>query len=157
MSSGLILHAMPTPQSQVESLQRELYKRNQQLNEAEEALRQERLKTAAIERGVTELRMVLTPLYQALSHVFGEIDGMGMGDGATSTVKHSAVWESWKQKLGGQTAEAIDVLALHGEMNAEQLRIHLRCARTHVYNVISKLNKAGIITKNGGKIFLKEL
>jgi sugar-specific transcriptional regulator TrmB len=151
-----LLNLPPDPQAQLRSLQQELYNRNRQLEEAEEALRREKRKTAAIEAGVQQLRTVLSPLYQALQMVFGEIEAMGIS-GDSPTPRVSAVWESWKQKLGGQTAEAIDVLALHGEMNAEQLRIHLRCARTHVYNVISRLNKAGIINKNGGKISLKEL
>ena len=152
---GRVLPAGPT----VESLQRELYTRNKQLNDAEEELRTERRKTATIEAGVRGLRQQLSPLYQALQSVFGDIDAMGIADGVSnaSSPRTSAVWESWKEKLGGQTATAIDVLALHGEMNADQLRIHLRCARTHVYNVITKLNKAGIINKNGGKISLKDL
>jgi hypothetical protein len=153
---SLTLMATPSPQSQIESLQRELYQRNKQLNAAEDALRQERARTAAIERGVQELREILSPLHGAWLMIFGQADAIGL-NGAPSAAKNSPVWDSWKQKLGGQTAEAIDILALHGEMNAEQLRIHLSCARTHVYNVISRLNKAGIINKNGGKISLKEL
>lgn len=129
-----------------------------QVGELQQALQDERAKSKQIDHGAKQLRTVLNPLYYALKHVYGEIDTMGIGASEHSeSPKASAVWESWKQKLGGQTAEAIDVLALHGEMNAEQLRIHLRCARTHIYNIIAKLNKAGIINKNGGKISLKTL
>lgn len=151
---SLTLAGVPNPQSQIESLQRELYVRNRQLAETEAALRRERTKNASIEQGVQKLREVLGPLFNGLKLIYNEVDSMGFGDISAAS---SPVWDSWKQKLGGQTAEAIDILSLHGEMNAEQLRIHLRCARTHVYNVISRLNKAGIINKNGGRISLKEL
>lgn len=151
-----LLNPIQDPQAEIRRLQQEIFTRNRQLAEAEDALRVERQKNAGVEAGVHELRAVLNPLYQALQHIYGEMNAFGE-DQAPATVKHSAVWESWKAKLGGQTAEAIDVLMLHKEMNAEQLRVHLHCARTHVYNVISRLNKAGIINKNGGKISLKEL
>lgn len=83
---------------------------------------------------------------------------MGVAGGRTTiNPATNAVWDSWKQKLGGKAAEAIDVLVLHGEMNAEQLRIHLKCGKNYVYNVISSLHKASLINKNSGKISLKEL
>jgi hypothetical protein len=153
-----MLNAIPTLQSQVESLQRELYLANQQLQKAEEALRQERQKNAGIESGVRELRKVLNPLYQALLHIYGEIEGIGVEETAVAPAfKNNAVWENWKQKLGGLTAKAIDALLLHGAMNQTQLRIVLSCASRSVTNVVSALNKAGLINKSGGKISLKEL
>jgi len=153
-----IMTALPTQQSQIESLQRELYQRNKQLAETEEALRQERLKSAALERGVAELRTVLTPLYQGLSHIFGQIDTMDIGSGsAIPSSKNSAAWEQWKQRLGGATARAIDALMIHGEMNQTQLRIILGCATRTVTNVVTALNQAKLIDKRDGKIRLKEL
>jgi transcription initiation factor IIE alpha subunit len=67
------------------------------------------------------------------------------------------VWDSWKGKMSGSAAKAIDALLLHGEMTAEQLRIHLGCATRTCYNIIGELNKAKLINKNGGRISLKEL
>lgn len=111
--------------------------------------------------GAAELKLVLTPLYKGLRHIFGEFDAIGVQDVSSASSggdkKLSAAWESWKKKLGGKAAMAIDVLFLHGEMNATQLRIHLQCGNDYVYNVISQLHKAGIINKNGGKISLKGL
>jgi cell division septum initiation protein DivIVA len=155
---SLSLATLPNPIDEVRRLRQENEALREEVREAREEATSCRREAATAARGVQELRSVLTPLYQGLQRIFGHIEDIGGTDsGATASPRVSAVWESWKAKLGGQTAEAIDVLALHGEMNAEQLRIHLRCARTHVYNVISKLNKAGIINKNGGKIRLKEL
>jgi len=140
----------------------EIKKENDQLRaevaELREKLRQNQLLIDKEEQALSQIRTFLQPLYSGLTHLFEQMDSVtGAGAKTGEQPRNKVVWDSWKQKLGGQTAEAIDVLMLHGEMNAEQLRIHLRCARTHVYNVISRLNKAGIINKNGGRISLKEL
>lgn len=153
---SLTLTTVPNPQQQIESLQRELYQRNRQLADAEEALRQERQKSAQIARGVQELRQALHPLYSSLQHVFGEIDAMGPSDHAPSA-KSNPAWEQWKQRLGGATARAIDALMVHGEMNQTQLRIILGCATRTVTNVVAALNQAKLIDKRDGKIRLKEL
>ena len=73
--------------------------------------------------------------------------------------RSSAVWEDWKKKLGATAAsKIIDILLLHGQLDQTQIRIHLGTSRMQtVYDAVSKLNKAGIINKNGGKISLKEL
>jgi chromosome segregation ATPase len=159
--ASLSLITAPDPRQQLETLQRELYARNRQLAEAEEALRQEKLKSAALERGVAELRSVLIPLYQGLQHIFGQIEATGVGEQASqsssSAPKNSAAWEQWKQRLGGATARAIDALMVHGEMNQTQLRIILGCATRTVTNVVTALNQAKLIDKRDGKIRLKEL
>ena len=49
------------------------------------------------------------------------------------------------------------MLLLHGELNRTQLRLHLSCATRSITDVVYKLNQAGLINKNGGKISLKEL
>lgn len=164
---SMVLSGVPDPQSQLRSLQQELFNRNRQLQESEARvaelegeLAREKAKARQVERGAQQLRSVLTPLYRALGSVFGELDAMGVeenpADAPAQTAK-SAVWDSWKQKLGGKVAQAIDVLALHGEMNAKQLRLHLQCGNDYVYQVVSKLNTNGLINKNGGKISLKQL
>lgn len=151
LSSGV-----PNPQQQIESLQRELYQRNRQLADAEEALRQEKAKNAAVERGVSQLREILSPMFNGLKMVFGEIDVMGVG-GSVSTPKTSAIWESWKQKLPTLEGRAIDALLLHGEMTVPQLRIHIGCATRTSRNVASSLSGKGLALRSGGKIRLKEL
>ena len=134
----------------------------EQLRQVKEELAQERSRNSGTNRGLQELRKALTPLYGALQRVFGELDGIGVAETPTTSQQapdsgKSAVWDSWKKKLGGKTADAIDALMLHGEMTAAQLKIHLRCGNDYVYNVVSNLNKAQLINKRGGKISLKEL
>ena len=109
-----------------------------------------------------ELRAVLTPLYQALGHIFGEIDAMGTSDSSPSSPtgmdpRKAAVWDDWKRKMPGIPARFIDALMLHGELTQTQLRLHAKCAQGSVAGVVSQLWKAGLINKNGGRISLKEL
>jgi hypothetical protein len=154
---SLTLNAVPNHQQQIESLQRELYARNRQLADAQEALRQEQNKSAAVARGVGELRQVLTPLYRALGQVFGEIDSMGTSEPSGADPRKSAIWESWKKKLPSGEGRAIDALLLHGSMTTGQLRIHVGCASRTAQNIVTALRSKGLITKDGAQIRLKEL
>lgn len=157
---SMTLHSVPSPQSQLESLQRELYARNRQLSEAEEALRQERQKTAAMERGVAELRSILSPLHNALLMIFGQADAMGVngvGAGPEADPRKKQIWDSWKAKLPTGEGRAIDALLLHGQMTTAQLRIHVGCASRTAQNIVAALKGKGLIVKEGGMIRLKEL
>lgn len=110
-------------------------------------------------RAVSALRKELGPLYRSLQAVFGEIDAI-VGDdeqAAAPTGRSSPVWESWKSKLPGNPAKIIDALLLHGEMNSQQIAIHIGIHRNNVPPLIYKLNKAGIIKKNGHNYSLKTL
>lgn len=120
-------------------------------------------------RALAALRRQLTPLYQALQSVFGELDAVGVEmpttaaapDGvepaAPANARVAAVWESWKAKLPGKPAEFISILLDHGEMSHAQLKIAGRCGSDTVYRTITKLNGAGLINKNGGRFSLKQL
>lgn len=177
-STGLVLAALPAvdPAAQARSLQRDLVEARREIAEQQERvaelereLREERRQRAMVERGAVALRQVLTPLYQALGMVFGELDAAGVeaSDGvsagtapatAATARPSSPVWESWKQRLGGASAKIIDILLLHGELSQEQIRIHVGTNRKQtIYDAISKLNKAGVIVKRDGKISLKDV
>jgi len=129
------------------------------VRELQEELQAEKGKNIGIDSGVKHLREALRPVYNGLRQIFGEMDAMGVGDEPerVSSSKKSAVWESWKNKLGGKTGSAIDILLIHGEMSAQQLRIHLKCGNEYVYKVITNLSNANIINRRDGKISLKEL
>lgn len=134
----------------------------EQLRQTREELTSERSKGGQIERGAQALRTALTPLYGALQHIFGETDAMGISgspaqNSPSMDSRKAAVWESWKQRLPGIPSRFIDALMLHGELTQDQLRIHAQCARGSVADAVSKLWKAGIINKNGGRVSLKEL
>jgi hypothetical protein len=131
-------------------------------------LKAERRKNSTVEKGVAELRSILSPLYRALGMVFGQIEVMGVSETAAngpaasviSSPRATAAWESWKQKLGPNSAAAkiIDILMIHGELTHTQLRIHIGTSRMQtVYDAVSKLNKAALLNKNGDKFSLKEL
>jgi hypothetical protein len=156
---SLVLNALPDPQSQVASLQRALNEKNLRIAELELELQEERMNNAASRASVEALRNTLMPLYQALQRVYGHIDAMGVNSNGAAPANDSTrkVWESWKQKLGGKTSQAIDVLLMHGPMTQAQLRIQLGCATRTVTNVVGALNRAALINKANGKISLKEL
>lgn len=111
-------------------------------------------------RALSALRKQLTPLYHALQAVFGEIDAAGVDDDAPmagGSPRTSAVWESWKSRLPGGPAKIIDALLLHGDMNTQQLAIATGVHRNSIPHMIFKLNKAGLLNKNGGRFSLKQL
>jgi hypothetical protein len=114
-------------------------------------------------RALGTLRRQLGPLYRALQDVFGELDAAGIEDSApsasstTGNTRTSAVWESWKSRLPGGPAKIIDALMLHGEMNTQQLAIATGVHRNSIPAMIYKLNKAGLLNKNGGRFSLKPL
>lgn len=156
---SLVLNALPDQRSQIESLQRALQEKIEENYDLREELRQERQKRSAMESGALALRLTLNPLFTALQQIYGQIDSMDIAaPGAVPvTDAKKKVWDSWKQKLGGLTGEAIEVLLVHGPMTTTQLRIQLKCATRSATDVVYKLNRAGLITKAGGKITLKEI
>lgn len=109
-------------------------------------------------QAVAALRRQLTPLYRALQGVFGEMDAIGVEDATPATnSRTTAVWEAWKSRIGGQPAQLIDAFLLHGEMTSGQIAIAIGINPKNVAQVVHKLNKAGLIQKNGSKFSLKQL
>jgi len=120
-------------------------------------------------RALTALRQQLSPLYRALQRVFGELDDAGVPDtpapGSSQTTaaaapgdpRVAAVWDSWKSRLSPACGKVIDALLLHGELNSVQIKVAARLGTSTVSDSISKLNKAGLINKNGGRFSLKSL
>jgi len=146
------LAVLPNPHEQIAELRR-------QLADAQEDLRQERSKNAQGAAAVAELRRQLSPLYNGLRAVFGEMEALGVAETATGTdPRKRAVWDAWKTKMPGIPSKMIDALLLHGGLTQTQLRIHAQCARSSVPNAVMQLNRAGLINKDsGGRISLKEL
>lgn len=112
-------------------------------------------------RALANLRRQLQPLYRALQGVFGELDAAGIEDAAppaaASNPRVAAVWESWKSRLAPGCGKVIDALLVHGELNSAQIKVAARLGTSTVSDSIYKLNKAGLITKNGGRFSLKTL
>lgn len=137
-------------------LRRELVKKDQ-------VLESDRRTIAA---GVANLRRQLSPLYTALKQVFGEMEGLvedtdptgGSSHGPDSRV--SAVWDSWKGRLSPACGRVIDALLIHGALNSQQICVAAKMGMSTLLGgtgVIAKLNKAGLLDKNGGKFSLKKL
>jgi hypothetical protein len=156
MSSLSLLNPLPDPMEEIRRLRRENESLKSQLESANQEIHSNRQFASMQAEGVQNLRAALSPLFLAMKRIFGEMERSGF-ETFDPAPKNTVVWDSWKQKLGGHTAKAIDVLMLHGSMNRTQLRIHLGCATGTVTNVVAALNKAGIINKNGNEISLKTL
>lgn len=117
-------------------------------------LRQERSKNAGIENGIRDLRRILSPLYDGLRLIFGEMDAMRV---ESSPVAGNSKWEAIKARYQGRIAEAIDVLLLHGTMNSSQLAAAMKMDRSNLSkNLLPKLSSMGLITRNGRDISLRE-
>lgn len=141
-----------------DDLREKLNKSRLRVMELEDELKAERNKGAQVSMGAQMLRDSLSPLYKGLKAIFGELEGMDLGTAPVETNSRvSAIWSDWKQKFPGHPAKAIDALLLHGSMTQGQLRIAVGCATGTISNVVSTLNRAGLINKSGGKISLKEL
>lgn len=161
MAGELVIHGhqFDDTDQQIAELRAEVRRLRVALAESEGAVVSAKSYAAQTVQGVAGLRKQLTPLYRALQAVFGEFDALGVSadDEAGVPRKHSAIWDSWKEKMPGMPARFIQVLLEHGDMNAAQLRIAAKCGNQTVYDTIHKLNKAGLIEKNGGRFSLKKL
>jgi ribosomal protein L29 len=140
----------------VRRLEDEIHELKRELSAARAETRQAK---AEAQRAVAALRKQLAPLYQALRMVFGEIDAVGGSEavGNEPAPRIAAVWQAWKDKIGGQPAQLIDALLLHGELTSGQIAVAIGINPKNVAQVVHKLNKAGLVTKNGGKFSLKQL
>jgi len=148
-------HVEPTSNTiNVEALHDEIRElRNQLVDARRDAAADKRQYT----QSVSELRRQLTPLYRALGAVFGELDVLGEDAAEPVNSRTEKVWQSWKDKMPGYPARIISALLLHSEMNTQQLAIAVGCNKQRISEGIVKLNKAGLINKNGGRFSLKTL
>jgi hypothetical protein len=110
---------------------------------------------------LANLRQTLSPLYQALRGVFGELDHLQpeaerLNDATRAGYDNSA-WESWKRKLGGKQAEFIQVLCDHGPMSRDQLRIVTKSGWSTVDITLGKLRQLQLVYKEGNRWTLKSL
>jgi chromosome segregation ATPase len=114
-------------------------------------------------KAVAGLRHTLTPLYKSLKALFDELDEVDNSAEETATQpvaadpRTLAVWKEWQQRLGTTAAKCIDALLIHKELNTQQLAIATGLHRTTIPKAIYALNKAGLISKNGGRFSLKKL
>lgn len=136
--------------------------------ERDDAMREADRAQEDAHRALSNLRKQLTPLYRALQMVFGELDAAGVSEdggqpnaspaGGGNDPRVRAVWDAWKQRLGGTVANGIDALLLHGELDTAQLAIASGLdKRTVTKTVVYKLHAAGLIAKNNGRFSLKPL
>ncbi len=145
----------------IAELERELRGARREANDA--SLDAVRAKEDA-SRALSMLRSQLSPLYRALQAVFGELDTAGIRDAVAGESSGPAVndataviWDEWKRKLSPGCGRVIDALRIHKDMNSTQVCIAAHVSQGSISSIILKLNKAGLINKNGGRFSLKQL
>lgn len=114
-------------------------------------------------RAVAAMKLTLTPLYNALRVLFGEIDAVNVDvphnamPGSAAAIP--AVWQSWLDKFGTGTLQYrfVSTLLKHPTLTATQLRVHMQCSNQSVYDTAAKLNKLGLSSNNSGKYSLREI
>lgn len=151
---------MPPPRDRIADLEQENRTLRAKVLELTTSLQREEERANEMHRSASSLQAALSPLYRALQQIFGDLSIMDAETmpAVPRTPQNSAAWDSWKQRMPGATATIIDLLLLHGSLNQEQMRIHLGTKRKQtVYDACSKLNKAGLVIKEGDKFRLKEL
>lgn len=146
----------------IAALREEVAELQNEVHVVRDALQAARQELRDASQPLTRVRHQLTPLYNALCSVFGDLDAAGVESAAPTTAtasnpRTSAVWESWKARLPGGPAKIIDALLVHTEMNTQQLSIATGVHRNSIPTMIYKLNRAGLINKNGGRFSLKAL
>lgn len=151
----------------IDGLERQVAKLRGELSDARHELARVREDS---NRAMTGVRQQLSPLFRALQRLFGELDDAGVADVAPSVSasaasqptpaandRTAAIWDSWKARLPGGPAKIIDALMLQSDMNTQQLAIATGVHRNSIPAMIYKLNKAGLLNKNGGRFSLKQL
>lgn len=142
-------------------LEDEIARLRRELADKDQIVSQERHR---FETGAQALRRQLQPLYAALQQVFGEFDGLGgtealpaaPGAGPSVDARTAAIWASWKQRLGPMCAKIIEALLLQPGMTNRQLAVAVGTKRIQtIYEAVTKLNKAELLTKTGDSYFLR--
>jgi hypothetical protein len=139
-----------------ELLRRKIQRLEDDLQNAREAVADERKRSANAFRSMAALKQNLQPFYRALQMIFGELEDVSEVMGGSAPASREK-WEIWKRKLPGKPAEFIEALLEHGELNSAQLKSLTHSGTSTVPQIIYKLNSLGLLNKNGGKFSLKDL
>jgi len=154
--SDLVLRGEVVDPVDSDLLRRRIQRLESELRDAQKEARDARAEVRQVRESLDAIERYLEPFYRGLRGLFEKFEAASVGAESPSTGQSNAKWESWKQRLPGKAAEFIDLLLLHGEMSAANLKAAAHCSSDTVYQTIYKLNSAGILTKNGGRFSLKQ-
>jgi phosphoribosylanthranilate isomerase len=161
-----LLPGPPAPNEDPVRLRREIAGLEQELQKAKDETLTAKQSAKDAVQAIRALRQELEPFYTALKMIYGEISRVevdSLSDGnrpmqhRSMDASKQAVWEAWKNKLGGNAAKVIDALLVHRQMTATQLAIATGINSKNIAQTIYKVNKAQLLNKNGREFSLKEL
>jgi outer membrane murein-binding lipoprotein Lpp len=154
MNGMLLTGQVDNRDTQIQELQAENEQLRQTNLEIESELRRVKSENA---RAISALRAQLSPLFQALRAVFGQMDSIST-DAAPEAAPKNAKWDVIKQRLTPRLREAIDILQVQSRMTRTQLAAAMRMDRSNcTKNVVAILLRQGLAVDDGQGISLKEL
>jgi hypothetical protein len=107
---------------------------------------------------VGKLRTQLTPLYNALQQLFGDMDAIGGGEAPAAAAGASGKWVAIKSKMPQRHRECIDLLAIAGKMRRGQIAAAMKMDKSNCSkNVIGILLRQGFLVDNNGEIELRQI
>lgn len=141
----------------------------QRVNELEDELMEANQQAQQLERDNTlmrnamhVLRQQLEPFRCVIAAIFGEMSVIPVSEAVPVPAgnpsidpRQRAIWDHWKKKIGGKSADAIEALLLHGEMTPQGVAVAIGIHPNNVAKVMYRLNQAGILRKNGRNYALK--
>lgn len=105
-------------------------------------------------------RDAVVALLQMLSDSMRHIASgkMDIPDVTVAQAVGSSKWDALKRKYAGTNVEqAIDALLIHGKLTTVQLAANLKVGRSNAYNnIVPRLIRLGIITRQGADLVLRE-
>lgn len=166
-NTGLMLRNDPDA---VEQLRREVRHQQLRINQLQAELSEMHGRSESDVRekdaALASLRAVqhqLLPFYHAMQHLFGDFAEAGIGTDPNAPAGHNdrtvAIWDSWKDKLGRDSAcgRIIEALLHHEEMTVAQLRVACKIGQQTVYDATTRMAKLGLIDRGKGRYRLRKL
>jgi hypothetical protein len=143
-----------------ELLRRKIARLEGELQDSQDALQDERKRSANGFRAQARLKQSLQPFYQALQMIFGdledvEVEPTGESAAATGPISERA-YQAWKERLPPACGKIIDALLVQ-PLTITQISSMCKMHYDTASKALGILSKNGLIQKNGNLNQLRRL
>lgn len=154
-----------TPSSEdLDLLRRKVSRLEGELSDAQDALQDERKRSAGAFRSMARLKQSLNPFYQALQMIFGDLEDVDEVDSMSSRVRpggtlqppNAAAYTAWKQQLPPACGKIIDALLVQ-PLSSSQLRTICKLGSTSIAVSLATLKNNKLVEKDGSLNRLRRL